>query len=127
MSLVEDEDVQRTGIVHIQYNMAAEEHGKPSTDTSAVETKEADDSRMVDDDDDDDDDNNSSSSSPAVASPTSLFKDLCQQGPSFLDALPIRIVAVHYCYDIESAQPDMDVYSVISRDLRCRIREHYGR
>ena len=121
MSLVEDDDVQRTGIVHIQYNMSAKQQGKPST--AAVGTNETDDSTMADDDDDDE----SSSSSPAGASPTPLFKDLCKHGPSFLDALPIRIVAVHYCYDVESAQPDMDVYSVINRDLRCRIREHYGR
>ena len=110
MSLVEDEDVQRTGIVHIQYNVT----GKGSAPGATSAAKEM-------DDDDGDDDGNSSSPFPS-----SLFKDLCTHGPSFLEALPIRIVAVHHCYDVSTAQADMDVYRVIGRDLRCRIREHYG-
>ena len=123
MSLLENEDAQRTGIVHIQYHVASCTSATSSPAPQQKGSKEDDEDASAMDVDDGSQSSNHRFSS---LSSSSLFKDICTHGPAFLDALPIRFVAIHYGYDVDTMQPDMDVYSVIGRDLRCRIREHYG-
>ena len=123
MSLLENEDAQRTGIIHIQYHVASRTSATSSPAPQQKGLKEDDEDASTMDVDDGSQNSNHRFSSMSASS---LFKELCTHGPTFLDALPIRFVAIHHCYDVGTVQPDMNLYSVIGRDLRCRIREHYG-
>ena len=43
------------------------------------------------------------------------------------DALPHRVVAAHFCYDVSELQPmALFMQNIISKDHRLRFRTHYG-
>ena len=43
------------------------------------------------------------------------------------ESLPVRLVAVHFCYDIAQLRPMMlFIQTALSKDLRLRYRAHYG-
>ena len=43
------------------------------------------------------------------------------------EAFPLRVVAVHFCYDISQIRPIVIlVQNVLMKDFRLRFRTHYG-
>ena len=44
-----------------------------------------------------------------------------------MDALPVRLVAMHSCYDISQLRPMMFfIQNTVGRAIRLRFRAHYG-
>ena len=53
--------------------------------------------------------------------------DKVRNVPILLDALPLRIAALHFCYDIPQLRPvAFLIQNVINKDIRLRFRAHYG-
>jgi hypothetical protein len=48
-------------------------------------------------------------------------------GKQFMSSIPIRVAAVHYCYNDAAIQPFMAITKLlIGKNLRLRFRTHFG-
>lgn len=55
-----------------------------------------------------------------------LPREIYTYGPLLNASLPMRVIAMHYCYDKAGMQPAMKFLRLIGSNIRCRFREHYG-
>ena len=97
MVALENANAQKRGLVHIQYEV-----GKA---TAAATTPHSDDG-----------------SSSGIETSLEQFR----YSRMFADALPMRYVAVHFCYDDPAARLALSLFSALSQSMRLRFKFHYG-
>ena len=98
MTVIEvDVTAQRRGMIHIQYEVS-----------SAMNKADSDGKSIHNDD--------------GYRMPRELY----MYGPLMASSIPVRLAAIHYCYDNINVMPAMRFLRLIGSNLRCRLREHYG-